>query len=417
MSYLDPQVIIVGAGLAGLACARQLQQAGRSFRVIEAADAVGGRIRTDRVDGFQLDRGFQVLLTAYPEVRQVLDLEALKLRPFLRGADVFCNGKFQRLADPIRHPLAALKLLSGRFLPWADQWRMLLLLKEMSRIHSIPTDIPEKETEDYLMENFHFSAVALERFFRPFFGGVFLEKDLRTSSRMFAFLFSMFLREGAAIPAAGIQAIPEQLAQNLPQGSILLNKPVQQVSSGQVTLATGEVLRADHIVLAVDEDAAYQLGVTSERPKPPRSVTCVYFQAAALPARLQQRMLYLDGTGRGPVNNAAVLSAVAPEYAPPGRHLISTSIIGAPSGSDLVECVQQQMQQWFGRCAAEWQPLRTYQIRHAQPEQRQLMLADGPLETRLAPGLYRCGDYVENVTINGALVSGRKAAEAILQAS
>lgn len=409
----QPTIAIVGAGLSGLACARMLARAGQPFTIYESADAVGGRVRSDKVDGFTLDRGFQVILPAYPEARQVLDYDGLHLKPLYRGAEVYFKNRLHRLADPFQHPLDALANLRDSFIPWRDKWQTLMLWKEAAGTTGVEVRLPEMETEDYLRD-FGFSDAALDRFFRPFFGGIFLEKDLRTSARMFFFLYAMLRNSGAAIPAYGMQAIPDQLAVSLPPGSLQLNTPVSAVRRNEVVLATGEVIRADHIVLAVSEDAAHQLlpdtGV--EKPKPGRSTTCLYFTTdQALP---DVPIIYLDGDNRGPINNACVLSNASPHLAPKGQHLISTSIVGAPSSHELADVVREQMARWFGPGALDWQHLRTYQIRNAQPESRQLALGDEALSTLLEPGLYRCGDYVEDVSINGALISGRKAAEAVL---
>jgi phytoene dehydrogenase-like protein len=410
-----PVIAIIGAGVSGLACARMLARAGLPFRIYEASDGVGGRIRSDRVDGFTLDRGFQVLLPSYPEARRVLDYEGLRLRPLYRGADVFFKNRFHRLADPFNHPLDAFLNLADDFIPWKDKWQTLVLWRESVDTLDIERRLPEMETEDYLRD-FGFSEAMVERFFRPFFGGVFLEKDLRTSARMFLFLYSMFRRGGVAIPAAGMQSIPDQLAVALPPGSLLLNTPVSAVRRGEFILATGEVVHADHIILAVSEDAAHRLlpEGCQEKPRPGRGTTCLYFTTnQPLP---KEPILCLDGENRGPVNNACILSNAAPELAPPGWHLISTSIVGTPSSAELHDVVRDQMTRWFGEGALEWQHLRTYQVRNAQPEGRQLKLGDEALATVLEPGLYRCGDYVEDVSINGALVSGRKAAEAVMMA-
>ncbi|MFC5453803.1 NAD(P)/FAD-dependent oxidoreductase [Prosthecobacter fluviatilis] len=416
MSEAQPKIVIVGAGLAGLACARVLAAAGRPFTILEASNAVGGRVRTDEVDGFLLDRGFQIFLPGYPEARRVLDYEALDLRSIYRGADVFVKNRFHRMADPLAHPLAALSNFNDVIASLRDKWTTLLLRKEVFGLRAPPVDIQEMETEDYLRD-FGFSEKMIDRFFRPFFGGVFLEKDLRTSARMMLFLFAMFDRAGSALPARGMQAIPEQLAQALPPGSLRLNAPVAAVRAGEVTLDTGEVFHADHVIVAVSEEVAHRLlPATDNTPLlPSRSTTCMYFATDSLPPG--DPILYLDGDGRGPVNSVLALSRVSPHYAPPGQHLLSASIIGAPSSTELEQVVREQMSQWFGADAvSKWRQLRTYQIRHAQPESRQLRLGEGPLASVIQPGLYRCGDWCENISINGALLSGRRCGEAVMRA-
>lgn len=415
MSSAQPSIAIIGAGLSGLACARALTQAGLKFKIYEAADAVGGRVRSDVVDGFTLDRGFQVLLPSYPEARRVLDYDNLKLRPFYRGADLFYKGRFHRLSDPFTHPRDAIKHGRDPLVSWIDKWYTIVLRKEVLTTRKIERRIPEIETEDYLRD-FGFSEEFIDRFFRTFFGGVFLEKDLRTSARMFLFLYSMFSTGGAAIPAHGMQAIPDQLAISLPPGCLRLNSPVAAVSAGEITLSSGEIVRADHIIVAVSEEVAARLlpETAAEKLLPARSTTCLYFTTdQPVP---DTPTIYLDGDGRGPVNSACVLSKIAPHYAPAGQHLISASIIGAPSSGELEGVVRDQMAAWFGEAAYQWNHLRSYQIRHALPEGRQLRLGEGPLCAELAPGLYRCGDWCEDASINGALISGRRAAEAVIGA-
>lgn len=413
MSVAQPPIAIIGAGLAGLACARILAKSGHRFRVYEASNEVGGRVRSDKVEGFTLDRGFQLFLPAYPEARRVLDYEGLHLRPFYRGADVFYKDRLHRLPDPFAHPVDTLKNLGDDFVSWRDRWLTLLLRKEVFNTREVERRLLEIETEDYL-RSFGFSETFIDRFFRPFFGGVFLEKDLRTSARMFLFLFSMFDKGGSAIPAHGMQAIPDQLAVALPPDSLRLNSPVAAVRPGEVTLESGEVVHAQHIVVATSEEVAFRLlpNPQQERLLPGRCTTCLYF-ATDQPLS-QGPILHVDGDGRGPVNHACILSKVSPDYAPPGHHLISANIIGAPCSTELVDVVRDQMVRWFGPGANDWRHLRTYQIRNAQPESRQLRLGDAPLPPVIAPGLYRCGDYCEDVSINGALLSGRRAAEALL---
>lgn len=417
MSSKQPTIAIIGAGLSGLACARMLTRAGHAFKIYEASDGVGGRVRSDRVDGFTLDRGFQVLLPAYPEAKRVLDYEGLDLRPLYRGAEIHYKQHTHRLADPFNHPLDAIRHMGDDFISWRDKWYTLVLWKEVAGTLGVERGIPEMETEDYLRD-FGFTEAMIDRFFRPFFGGVFLEKDLRTSARMLLFLFAMFDRGGSALPARGMQSIPDQLAVALPPGSLRLNAPVSGVRAGEVTLDSGEVLHADHVIVAVSEEVAHRLLPQTGTPAPllpSRSTTCMYFATNDLPPG--DPILHLDGDGRGPVNSIAVLSRISPHYAPPGQHLISASILGAPSSTELEQVVREQMRCWFGETVvAKWRHLRTYQIRHAQPEARQLRLGEGPLAAVIEPGLYRCGDWCEDVSINGALLSGRRAGAAVMKA-
>lgn len=415
MSAAAPEIIIVGAGLSGLACARRLAKAGLRFSLFEASDGVGGRVRTDVVDGFKLDRGFQVFLPAYPVAKKMLDYEDLKLKTLYRGVDVHLKGTTHRLADPLQHPQRALRdLLTGTDIgSWRDKWYSLLLRQEVFGTKEIPRGMKEMRTQEYLRD-YGFSECFIDHFFRPFFGGVFTEKELRTSARMFVFTFAMFDRGGSALPADGMQAIPDQLAAGLPAGSIRLNSPIVSVAPGAVTLDSGQVIKAGHIVLATSEDMAVRLLPHDGPVKMPasRSLTCMYFATdQMLPT---DAILHLDGDGRGPVNHACIVSNVSASYAPAGQRLVCCSILGSPSSAELEGVVREQMCSWFGPGAHHWRHLRTYQIRNAQPEARQLKLGDRAPNPVISPGLYRCGDYCEDVSINGALLSGDRAAKAII---
>jgi phytoene dehydrogenase-like protein len=409
-------VLIIGAGLAGLCCARRLREVGIPFQILEAGDAVGGRVRTDQLDGFRLDRGFQVLLTAYPEAQRMLDLRALDLKPFYRGALIRVGGKFHRFADPRRHPLAGLKALAGPVGSFADKARILSLEAKV-RAGTVEDQFrkPEGLTLDFLRWGGRFSDAMIDRFFRPFFGGIFLERDLVTSSRFFRFVFRMFATGDAAVPALGMGAIPAQLAEPLPAESIRLNAPVESAGPGRVVLRGGAALSAKAVVVATDGPAAAKLlGGQVDEPKS-RGVTCLYFAADESP--LKEPILVLDGERTGPVNNVAVMSDVAPAYAPPGSALVSASVLGVPDQDDaaLEAAVRGQLAEWFGPAVQGWRYLRTYRLPHALPDQAAPALDVPERPVRLADGLYVCGDHRDNASIDGAMASGFRAAQAVAE--
>jgi len=411
------EVAVVGAGLAGLACALDLIAAGKDVVLLEKSDAVGGRVRTDRVDGFLLDRGFQVILTAYPEVRRRVDLDDLALREFYPGALVRVGTAFHRIADPRRRPLDSLRGLPAPVGSLSDKLRVAKLRRELGE--AVPARLlaaPAGTTEALLREA-RFSEEMLDRFFRPFFGGVLLDPELQVSARLFRYYFRMFAEGHSAVPATGMQALPERLARSLSPGTLHLGANVVDVAPGEVRLEGGERIRASAVVIASEgPEAARLLGGRIPDPGS-RGVTCLYFDAPASPIGEPILVLNGNGTRDGPVNNLAVLSDVAPEYAPPGRSLVSVSVLASPprATESLEVAVRAQLAGWFGREVESWRLLAGYEILHGQPLQTPEGMDPPQRPVALGDGLFVCGDHRENASLNGALLSGGRAATAVLE--
>lgn len=407
-----PDVLIIGAGLSGLACGRHLADAGISFQIIEAADGIGGRVRTDQFEGFLLDRGFQVLLTAYPEAQRTLDYHALDLKKFAPGAFSFFAGRMNKLVDPWRTPGGWGEALRSDFGTFFDKLRILRLRSRL-RASSIDQIFkhPERSTKEALVSA-GFSDEFIHRFFRPFFGGILLDGELKSSSRMFEFIFKMLSEGHIAVPSRGMGAIPAQLASHLPEDSICLNTHAESLHENELTLSGGDTLSARAIVVAADGPSAAHL--VGEAEPASRSVTCFYYSADEPP--LPQPMLVLNGDGAGPVNNFAVISQVAPSYAPVGKSLVSVSVLGtqALTEQQLGGFIIAQMKNWFGPVARTWCYLKSYRIPHAQPQQFPGALEPPQRPVRVRPGIYLCGDHRDNASIHGAMLSGRRAAEAVL---
>jgi phytoene dehydrogenase-like protein len=423
----DKTVVVVGAGLAGLCCTRRLQREGCDVHLYEATDGVGGRLRTDVVDGFRLDRGFQVLLTAYPAVRQELDLARLELRPFEPGAVVIWNGRHYPFYDPFRKRKHLLQsACSGLFSP-ADKLRLLKLRKMLMGLDL--TDIfllPDQSIDNYLTE-FGFSPRFINNLVRPLFGGIFLQRGLETSARMFGFVFKMLLEGGAAVPTGGMNAIPMQIAKDLAENTLHLRRPVTGLlrDQGKVTgiaLADGTEVAADVVVIATPADIAAH--ITGLRlPEEKRSATCLYFEIPKAFTASKSMMIFADPNlyagGNSLVNNATIITNVAPSYAPEGKHLLSVSVIGEPRLTDeqMVSRARREIGSHFKDARAEeWRLIRIYRIPWAQFSQPAGVFNRLPAAETGIPGLILSGEIVSSSTIHGALVAGKKAAAAVLYA-
>ena len=406
--------------MAGLACANYLHRAGRSVLVLEAADAVGGRVRTDLTsDGFRLDRGFQVLLTRYPEVERLIDYGALNLQAFRSGAVIrLPDGQETTLQNPLQQPTAAFSALTSRIGTLPDKLRILSLVQHVRRYSSgqlLSRNSTNAESTLDFLRRYGWSEQIINNFFRPFFGGVFLDRSLSTAANFFEFVFKQFVEGEAVVPALGMQQIPEQLATRLPAGAVRLHAPVAAIEGSTVRLENGEILKAAAVVVAVDGEAAARLLPAAEAPTALRwrRTTCTYFAAPAAPAR-PDKLLRLNASPTGLAHNVAFPSDVAPAYAPAGQRLVSVSTHGEHglAADALTTRLRQELAAWFGPEAASWRHLRTYEIPYALPEYP----AGQPVRQslKLSPHLYRCGDYAAYPSLNAALASGREVAEMVL---
>ncbi|MGA1593271.1 MAG: NAD(P)/FAD-dependent oxidoreductase [Ilumatobacteraceae bacterium] len=403
-------VVVVGAGLAGLACAVELRRCGIEAIIVEASDGVGGRVRTDVVDGFLLDRGFQVMLTAYPELHRQFDVGALELPAFDPGAVVMHRQRPTVVADPFRAPRDLLSTVAAgtvrRIGTPADLIALARLRLRLRSPH--PSRLltgRDRPTSEHLRE-LGFSNGFIEAFLRPLVGGIQLDPSLTTSSRMFDIIMRMLLDGDAAVPASGMGAVPAQLAARLPEGTIHLGAPVRSVSAGGVRVDSGEVQASRVVVATEGPEAARLLGGREVGSRP---VGCVYFASDEAP--MDRRLIVLAGDSDGPALNVAVMSNVAPTYAPTGRHLIAAALPGETISSETVEATRRQLRGWWGGRVDSWEVLSTYSIAHGQPDQSTPLHPRRPV--RREDGIFVCGDHRDTGSIQGALHSGRRCAEAV----
>ena len=461
-SVMERDVVIVGGGLAGLGAARHLVAAGRTVIVLEASDAVGGRVRTDLVDGFRLDRGFQVFNTSYPEANAALDLTNLDLWYFVKGALVRFGGQDRRVADPIRDWRHFPEVLGGRLLEWRDAEA----IAKFSAICGYAPVVRQLASADMATSEFlskvGMTKAAQSRFIAPFLSGVLLDPNLETSSRYVRMVWRSFVRGRVGVPSLGMQAIPDQIAAGLPQGSVRLNATVTSVEPGGVLVASGERIEARSVIVATDATTACRLLGWQDLPRW-RGVTTFYhvldarFQQSSsprdapiggsvddgspggvasagisvVPARRSARhnllqrsprmsswdepILRLDADHPDLVANTVPISSVAQSYAPPGKVLLSTNVVGERrSESGLEARIRYRLASLY-RCKPEaLRLLRTYSIDEAQPAAMPPLRLRRPV--RVSAGLYVCGDWRDTPSIQGALVSGRRAAQAVLEA-
>jgi phytoene dehydrogenase-like protein len=409
----DFSTVIIGGGIAGLTCAKYLNEQGKSFLLLEASDALGGRVRTDLVDGFRLDRGFQILLTNYPEARKVLNYNDLRLRTFDSGAIIRHESDFIKMENPFRKKSAYLSMLFADIGSLGDKIKIRKLANELAEIED--EDFFEQSDSDTLtyLKNYGFSDKIIQRFFKPFYGGVFLENDLSTSSNFFQFTFKQFFRGDAAIPAEGMQRIPEQIAEYIPAGRIRKNTKVKGVEDNKIYLLDGNIITADQIVLATDaRQTELFLGEKTHRKM--NTTTCVYFSAEFSPLRDKGRFIALNTNRKSVVHNLCVPSDVSPEYAPAGKALISVSTQGIDKIDERnhVGRIKRELFNWFGAQVNVWKPIKMYQINDALAKYP----ANSPKnDLKLNENLYRCGDYLLYPSLNAAMQSGREVAAMITE--
>jgi len=410
--------VIVGGGVAGLACARALNGSGAEVTVLERGERPGGRVTTDEVDGFLLDRGFQVLLSAYPEIDRQLDRDALNLKPFERGALVRKDRSFLPIADPFAKPLSAPKMLTGGIIRPRDAVATLRLLRSARQEVGPEGPGPDRTILQSLREA-GVSDSMLESFWRPFLAGITLDSSLGTSSRFLDFLLRNFAAGPACVPGDGMRRIPQLLAADLPVDTVRTNAKVKRVEKGRVVLAGGERIDADWIVVATDVRTAAKLVEDVHAPRT-RAVGQISFDSGPRPPH-DRPILVLDGERSGPVNNLQVMSNAARGYAPSGHSLVTCSILeenlGADGDDERLELeVRDQLMRWYGPVVENWRTLRIDRVEHALPDQPPGSLDPIERPLRLRKRLWVAGDHRSTSSIEGAMSSGRHAGEQVAAA-
>ena len=419
---MSKPVVVVGAGPAGLVCARRLHQAGVPVLVVDSEETPGGRLRTDLVGGFRLDRGFQVLFTAYPNVRREVDIEALNGGAFQTGAYIYHDGRLNLLEPPSFVDMMKLRvgILKDKTIPFADKRRLASFAENVGQLsprQAFGTD--PMTAEDFLRDQ-GFGDEIIDRYFRPFFGGVFLDRELSVDSRQFMFVWGMLNQGKTILPAKGMQAVTDQIAAGIPRYLFRLGNRVSEVLFGDrgqavgVRFDTSETLEASAVVVATEADEASRLtGQPSVQGY--LSSTCLYFETPT--PIVPGAHLLLNGSGQGWVNHVAPVSVVTPSYAPTGKHLVSATVLGMPDVDDaqLAQAVKDELNAWApDKGTYMWRFIRSYRIKYAQMRQPVGFTERLPNNATKHDQLYWCGEFTENSSIDGAVRSGMECAALLL---
>ncbi|MGW0214850.1 NAD(P)/FAD-dependent oxidoreductase [Micromonospora chokoriensis] len=404
----ETDVVVVGGGLAGLAAARRLHRAGVPWRLLEASGRLGGRVATDVVDGYLIDRGFQVLNTAYPRLGTLLDTDRLDLRYFTSGVLVRKGDDLLRLVNPLREPTGVPGTALAGVGSLRDRLRFAALAAGCATLPAARLLAAPETSAETALRRAGLSDAIIEELLRPFLSGVFIDRELATSSHVLAMVVRSFARGRIGLPAEGMAALPRAIADPLPADLLDLDTPVAEVAPGRVRTQAGDI-RCRAVVVAVDPPAAPALlpALTTVRM---HSYTTYYHSAPEPP--LSEPILLVDGDRREIVANTVVLSNAAPTYAPAGRHLIATSVVGPTAPPEPT--IRAELTRLYGQSTADWTHLTTVAVPQALP-------AAPPPQGRLrkpvsiGEGLFVAGDHRDSPSIQGALASGWRAAGAVLE--
>lgn len=410
MNNSDYKIHIIGAGVSGLIAATVLEQNGFHPVIIEATDRVGGRVKTDIIDGYQLDHGFQVLLTAYPAAKKYLDFESLDLQKFLPGAAIFKNGRQKVLGDPLRDISLLFSTIVSGIGTVSDKLNVLKLNSRLKKkTLSEIFDDKEQTTLSYLKE-FGFSDQMIAQFFKPFFSGIFLESRLDTSSRMFEFVYKMFGEGYAALPKAGIEAIPKQLANKLKNTAFVFNTKVKSVKDGEIVLSDDKKLESHFTIVATD--ASKLISNLKNQSVVWKSCDTLYFET-------QNRVIKKPLIGLIPeedalINNIFYHSSVATAIKAK-KELLSVTVIDNQNLSNelLVERVKEDLKTYCDIDSCKF--IKQYRIPTALPNLNNLQYEMLPSETRLTTNIFLAGDTLLNGSLNAAMISGERAALGVLE--
>ena len=412
MKQKSPSIHIIGGGISGLIAARVLEEHGLSATIIEASDRLGGRVKTDVVDGYSLDHGFQVLLTAYPAAKKYLDFDALELQEFLPGSAIFKNGKQKIIGDPLRNLSLLLPTLFSGIGTVNDKLKILALNRRLKK-KSIQNIFAEKEqTTHAYLENIGFSEAIITNFFTPFFSGIFLENKLETSSRMFEFVYKMFGEGNAALPKDGIQAIPKQLFEKLKSTTIIFNTKVKSVENGSIKLESGETLKSNFTIIATQ--ASGLVSNLKNQATQWKSCDTLYFEVAK--REIKKPLIGLIAAPNTLINNIFYHTSLQTS-ATATKELLSVTVVDKQNltNRQLVTEVQKELKELCNIDSCTF--IKQYNIPMALPNLQDIQYEMLPSETRLTETIFLAGDTQLNGSLNAAMIAGERAALEVINLS
>ena len=412
MKQKSPSIHIIGGGISGLIAARVLEEHGLSATIIEASDRLGGRVKTDVVDGYSLDHGFQVLLTAYPAAKKYLDFDALELQEFLPGSAIFKNGKQKIIGDPLRNLSLLLPTLFSGIGTVNDKLKILALNRRLKK-KSIQNIFAEKEqTTHAYLENIGFSEAIITDFFTPFFSGIFLENKLDTSSRMFEFVYKMFGEGNAALPKDGIQAIPKQLFEKLKSTTFIFNTKVKSVENGSFKLESGEAIKSNFTIIATQ--ASGLVSNLKNQATLWKSCDTLYFEIAK--REIKKPLIGLIAAPNTLINNIFYHTSLQTS-ATATKELLSVTVIDKQNLTDrqLVTEVQKELKELCNIDSCTF--IKQYNIPMALPNLQDIQYEMLPSETRLTETIFLAGDTQLNGSLNAAMIAGERAALEVINLS
>jgi protoporphyrinogen oxidase len=412
MKQKSPSIHIIGGGISGLIAARVLEEHGLSGTIIEATDRLGGRVKTDVVDGYNLDHGFQVLLTAYPAAKKYLDFDTLALQEFLPGSAIFKNGKQKIIGDPLRNLSLLIPTLFSEIGTVNDKLKILALNRRLKK-KSIQNIFAEKEqTTHVYLENIGFSETIITDFFIPFFSGIFLENKLDTSSRMFEFVYKMFGEGNAALPKDGIQAIPKQLFEKLKSTTIIFNTKVKSVENGSIKLESGETLKSNFTIIATQ--ASGLVSNLKNQATLWKSCDTLYFEVAK--REIKKPLIGLIAMHNALINNIFYHTSLQTS-ATATKELLSVTVIDRQNltNKQLVTGVQKELKELCNIDSCTF--IKQYNIPMALPNLQDIQYEMLPSETRLTETIFLAGDTQLNGSLNAAMIAGERAALEVINLS